>query len=273
MKSIKNYFYIRLVILKASIVYSFQQETAYWLNNWGNLVSTSIFIITQVLFINIIFYNVTEIAGYNKNEILFFTLVGQFWFYIFVGILLKNLDRFNRNVNTGYLDLILIKPVPSLFYVNFNTMPLLGLLRDALPPTLILASVINWSGLTISLGSLLAGLFIVVLGIICTNCIELIATLPAFWIGESSSLGAVALDFEYSAGHQFPLEGWEEPLKTIFITILPVGLSSGLGSSVMLAKTSPFPAVFIAIFATGLFLFLRSFLWHKALNHYSSASS
>src|SRR3990167_9318864 len=105
----------RAAILKVGIVYTFQQETAYWTNNWANLLSPFFYTLSMVLFIDVIYANVDLVAGYTRNQMLLFLFNGQIAFY--TGWLFhKNLQELIVSVNKGSLDLLLVKPMPSLFY-------------------------------------------------------------------------------------------------------------------------------------------------------------
>ena len=62
----------RLLILKANTIFTLQKETAYWANNWASVFSTLFYTLTMLLFINVLYANVTLFVGYTKQEMLLF---------------------------------------------------------------------------------------------------------------------------------------------------------------------------------------------------------
>ncbi|MFA5291055.1 MAG: ABC-2 family transporter protein, partial [Candidatus Paceibacterota bacterium] len=107
-------------ILRANLINTFQTETAYFGNNWGNMISTIIYVTVQILFINVIYSRVNTFAGYDKNEMYFLLFIGQFGFYLLWGISEMNNQTLIKDINRGSLDFLLVLPVPSLWYVTFR---------------------------------------------------------------------------------------------------------------------------------------------------------
>lgn len=267
------YFRDRIFILKASIVYTFQIETAYFFNNWGNIISTTLFTVTYVIFADAIFSNAKTIAGYSRDEMMFFILISQLWFYIFYSLFQRNVDSLIENVNSGNLDLILTKPMPTSFYINFNEFNILSVVRDGLIPFGFVVSTINWVNITIHPINLILGFMILMIGTFITNAILFSFALIVFWVGESSSVIGTVLELEDNSGHRFPLEGYGDKVKTIMITAIPFGISAGLSTSVILGRSEPGTSLLISLFVLLLFSVSKEIFWRIALRNYTSASS
>jgi len=272
MESLKQSIVDRLVILRASIVYTFQQETAYWSNNWANILSTTFYTISMILFVEVIYSNVNVVAGYDRNQMLLFLFVGQVSYYS-SWMVYSNLKELIVDVNKGNLDLLLVKPTPSLFYVTFKHIKVFSILRDSIPPMAAIALITDWGALNLGLVNVLTGTLIAFLGIITAHVIHFIATIPVFWLGESRAIQELSEHIEYNVGKIIPLEGYGQNFQIFFSTLLPVLISTGFATSVMLEKSNPGLllawSLVVAIFA----LFVRNILWKKALKAYTSASS
>ncbi len=104
---------LRFTLFWASVVFTFQKETVYFINNWASLLSTTFYTLSMLLFIHILYGNVKMIAGYTKNDMLLFFLIGQIAYYITANISFEVMDDLIISVNRGDLDLILTKPIPS----------------------------------------------------------------------------------------------------------------------------------------------------------------
>ena len=262
----------RLNILLANIQYTFRQETAHWANNWGNIFSTIFYTVSQILFIEVLFSNVKDIAGYSRDQLLLFMFIGQVGFYV-SWVIHGNLDELIVAVNKGSLDALLIRPVPALFYITFKKVKIFSMLRDCIPSMVILGLVINWSSLNLNLANFAAGLAIALMGIVCTHVMHLLATLPVFWLGESSSILELSENIEYNIGKVIPLEGFGKNFKIIFSTIIPVLISAGISTSVALGKSNALTFLGAVFLVTVLALFVRQYAWNKAIMVYTSASS
>jgi ABC-2 type transport system permease protein len=263
---------IRLALIRANTVFTFQQETAYWGNNWTSILSTTFYMISTIIAIDVVYNNVKLVAGYSRDEMLLFLLIGQSVYYI-GWIVQSNLDELISSVNRGNLDLILVKPVPSLFYVQFRRIKIFSCIRDALVPTIAVIWAINWSMLDITVQHALWGVAIAGMGLIISNIIFYLSTLPVFTLGESSGLLDAAKSFEYTSGHMVPYEGFTSNMRFMFTYLFPSIISAGVAVSIMLGKTDVTPLIYGIITVTVVFLIIRLVMWKKALKAYTSASS
>lgn len=261
-----------LRILAANMVYTFQQDTAYWANNWGNIVSAGFFMLSAVLFVDIIYANVDTLATYTKDQMLFFTFVGEVSFF-FSWILVNNLMDLVRLVNKGDLDLILTKPVSSLFYITFRKVSLFSMIRDSIPSFSVIIFVINWQNLSFQTANIIIGAIILFLGIWASHCLHFLSALPVFWLGESDNILNFMTHLDYQIGRNVPYEGYPPSLRLIFITFLPFLLAAAYSTSVMLGKTNLWYALLLSLIVAITLSFIRQKLWKLALLNYTSASS
>ena len=122
----------RLIILKFNLIYTFKNETAYWADNIGSLFSTTFYNIAYVSFIGVLFSNTKNIAGYDYNQMLFFYLIAELCAYLNGSLNLWNMQALIESVNKGELDLLLTKPISSLFYVSFRNIKIFSFVRDGI---------------------------------------------------------------------------------------------------------------------------------------------
>jgi ABC-2 type transport system permease protein len=261
----------RLQIVKTNIINTFQHETAYFAENWSNLLSTMFYTLALLLFVNVLYANIKTFAGYTRNEMLFLVFIGQLGFYTGWGIFAESIEMLNDDIQKGTLDLVLIKPVPSLFFITFRWFPIVSMVRDSVPTLIIVFSTINWSALTFTVNNILWGIFIFICGQILWHCIRFLLILPAFWFGNARAV--YSLSYTLAETHDLPLEGYSKNLRILFTTVLPIITLAAVSGSVMLGKSNgPFMAL-QAFFVTIIFIFIINVLWKLALRNYTSASS
>lgn len=260
----------RLRILWINTVNSYQIETAYFINNWGNIISTTSFTLTTIFFVNAIYGNVHSIAGYSKDEVLLLTLMGSLNFYIISTFSMTNAETMITDVNRGNLDLTLSKPLPALFYVTFKNINVLSMFRDAAVPVLCTCSVITWSTLNITSISLLSGAVTFFFGLLAADAVMFLLAMLVFWKGEAGEMTTL---FYTLIDERFPWEGLPQPIKILFSVIIPVFLTIPVTTSIILSKSSPLPLMLLSIAVSILFQYLKRYGWQRALRAYTSASS
>lgn len=260
--------YIR--ILRANLVNTFQTETAYFGNNWGNLVSTIFYTVVQILFINVLYSRVTYFAGYDKNQMFFLIFVSQIGFYVHWTMGHINHKFLIEDVRRGALDFILILPVPSLLYVTLRKIPLLTLIRDGLPNLIILGLLINWSVLPLSFYNVIFASFIFILGQIAWESFAFLLLLPVFWYGESKQI--YALNFTLRDSENVPWEGYRPVFQFGLSVLIPTLLLAMIPVSVALGKTDGLIMFIYALAIALIFATLKKKFWDSALRNYTSAS-
>jgi ABC-2 type transport system permease protein len=264
---------LRLRLLRACTYFSFKEATAYAGNNYGNMLSTFLYMATYLIFIGALFNKVTIVAGYSYGEILLLTLIHQINFYLISSVSLSNTDLLAKNVKSGDLDLWISRPVPLLWFVTFQKININGLVMDAIPATIPLIYLVikNFNSVVLPI-NLLSGLAIIIMGAVIAHCFQFILNLSCFWTGENQNMRILAFELGFF-GDSIPFEGYSTNFRRIGIFFIPSIISSALATSVMLGKnTNPFvlPVVFGIML---LFLWLNIKIWRLALRHYSSASS
>ena len=261
----------RIIILWTNIVNTFRRETAYFSQNWSNLFSTVFYTLALIVFIDVLFSNITTLAGYNREEMLFMVFIGQAAYYFGWGIFGINGERLNEDINNGSFDFVLVRPAPPLFFILFRNISIIGTLRDSSANILVILFLINWATLHITLASIILGLITFIAGQIIWQYIRVGLVFPAFWFGNAKSI--MSISYELTETHELPLEGYSTSLRILFTTLIPTIIVSAMAGSVVLNKSNGLLmagwAVAVAIAAS--FIFVKA--WEFSLKHYSSASS
>lgn len=270
----KNFFKERGDLLMANTVFTFQKETAYWADNWGSVLSTTLYTLSMLVFITVLYSNVQTIAGYTKNDMLLFFLIGQIAFYTTWAISAQNMQEFVQDVNRGDLDLILTKPFPALFYITFKRVRLFSnLFRDGIPPSLAIIIAIDWSQFHFGLLNIVVAGLLIIFGQICMHVLQFISVIPVIWLGESRSIFKLFFDIDTYAGKLIPLEGFGGYFRIVFGVLIPVMISASFPTSILLNKSDPVFLLVWAIIVTGAALYIRNWVWQIAIGNYTSASS
>jgi ABC-2 type transport system permease protein len=261
----------KIEVLKANIGNSYRIQTAYFFENWASIASTTFYTLSMLLFIKIVYANVDLFAGYTESEMLLLALFGQLNFYTEWLWSVNGTRALISDVNTGDLDMILIKPVPLLFFVTFRDISLINRLKDSVPNLLLLAMLINWSQINLTPGSIFAGVLIFVCGQAAWHGFRFLFALPGFFIGQSNHI--FQLSGTLGDTNNIPLEGFTGALRNIFVSAIPSLIAAQMSVSVILGKSNPVIMSMIALGVASVFMLLKKVGWEVALKNYTSASS
>lgn len=269
----KNAILFRLKLLRATTIFSTKEGMAFVANNYSSIASTVVYVITYLVFLSAMFGRIDTIAGYSYAEVLFFTLVVQLGFFLSYTISVKNLDEMARMIRSGNLDLVLVKPVPLVWYLGFQKVDLRELIVQAttsvLPVTLLLTK--NWN-ISLNVPNIILGLVIVLAGLVSVHCFQFILYMSVIFTGQWKGVSRLSYELAYF-GDTIPFEGYPFWLKVVGMTIVPTLFHSALATAVMLGKIPAWPIVGYTCLVAMVFLWTKMGAWHKALSRYSSASS
>lgn len=260
----------RLFLLRSSLRYSIRLETAYFFNNWASVFSSVAFTIAYILFIDVLFRNVPTFAGYARAEMLFFMLVSQMTFYAMWIWSINNVQIIEQDIRSGAFDLLLLKPLPLLFYAHTRIIRIVRFLRDSPPALVVIGFAVPWSALTFRMENVLAAATLFLIGQLALNAVQSILILPAFWVPGARVLSNIPDDV---FDKQIPAEALPRWFALLFVVLVPVLIASAFTAQVALGRFDPLLALAVGAGSTALILWIRSRLWAWALRSYTSASS
>lgn len=262
-----------LSLLKANIKFSLQKDLAFAANNWASVFSSIFYTISILVFIDVLYSNINTLAGYSRNDMLFYFLIGQITYYLNRLTSLASLEELIPDINKGNLDMILIKPVPSYFYIMTRKINIIPFITTYFPPTLAIVLSIKWEQITFTPFVLLIGSIIFFSGLVVLHIFQLLAALPAFWLGESESIVDLAGYISGGASSMIPLEGYGPKLQFLFSTFIPILITTGFTTSVLLHKSNYLPLLLVSLTTMLAFIFIGKIFWRMAIRNYTSASS
>ncbi len=231
---------------------------------------TTLTLLVNVLVVNFVFTQVKEIAGWNRNELLFLTGTYYIVWGLFFGPFIQNLSKINTYINRGDLDLFLTKPVDSQFYSSVRLNVDFGEAATILTGAYLVIQSAIALNLSIDVLGLIMYCFLIINGAIVAYAVWFISMTTSFWLGRIPDLHEAFLSV--ASFGRFPVDIFQGSLKNILIFILPVGVMFTFPAQFLL-KTLSAPFIVWSFGASIGFLCLSHWFWNFALKHYSSASS
>ncbi len=265
-KKIKKYIKIYLLLVKYSLIeittyrVSFLVELAVELGYQG----------VSILFLNIVYSNVQEIAGWNFYDIIFLAGIDIITGEILLGALsIFNLRTLPEKISSGSFDNILLKPLNCLFQASLGHPYVMSFISTISGVYLIYYALAN-STLTLNISNLSIILFLLICGFMIGYAILVITASLSFRFINTSTFPTIGerILFYKSNPHNI----YHGTLKLIFFYIFPVVFISSIPASAVIDGINI--KYILSSFCTAvIFLFLAIKFWNKMTKYYSSASS
>ncbi len=259
----KKYFNVWLKLTGASFQNFFVSRIGAILFLFGKVLRFVFFFLFLVLLVS----RTKIFAGYNLWQVILFYLTFNF-IDSATQMVFREVYRFRQQVVSGNFDLILVKPVNSLFRALFGGADLLDMIT--LLPFMIFVGIAAYHipGLTF-------------MGII--TYILLVAN--ALWIAMSFHIMVLALAIltteidhaimiyrDFTSMGKLPVDIYGEPLRSFVTFIIPVGVMMTYPAKALMGLLSIGGIILAIVLSLVLFSF-SIFLWQYALRRYTSASS
>jgi ABC-2 type transport system permease protein len=224
-----------------------------------------------ILFFDIIYLHVDQIAGWTLYEVLFLIATNFLIDGLYQTFFSSSVGRISELINTGNLDFILLKPMDSQFVVSTQKVNPTGLSGILLALPVFFYSL---SQLPVSLLSepfrLLLYTALVFNSLLIKYSLALIFMTLSFWITRAEAIRALLMDFfRFSS---YPAEIFNKETRFVLLFVIPVIVIANFPARIMIRTLTPWFIIY-AFFAAGFLLFISRFFWKLALRYYSSASS
>lgn len=261
-KNLFRYLKIWWILSRNSFLTVFYAKLSLIIFLTGKILRFSFF----VFFIYFLLKGTKTLAGYNFEQTIFFFLTFNL-IDIFAQFLYREVYRFRELIVSGDFDLVLVKPLSSLFRSLMGGADIIDLIT--LPP-LIFAIFYVGKSLNPSLLNIFLYVLLLVNGFI-------IAT--AFYISVLA-LGIITFEVDHtimiyrdiSALGKFPIDIYKEPLRSILTYLLPVGIMISFPVKALINLFS-FSGVLVSLAIGAISFVLALRFWQAALKNYTSASS
>lgn len=258
-----------LKIYKSFIKNTLVREMDYRGNLIAEIMDSILNFGVNITFFEVLYLNVTDIAGWSKIEILILVGVTQLITSLLYILFMNNLPRIQRYIFNGELDYIVLKPCDEQFYVSCRYFYFGGI------PNLIFSVLLIYYGMSnldleVPVISCIVFMLYIISGIIiCYSMWLIIMTFSIFFlkIGQLHELFLSILKFmEYPKGIYSGL------VSVILLYVIPLVTVTNVPVEILLGKIDYIHSTYILGLAI-LFILLSRFLWKVSLKWYSSASS
>lgn len=219
--------------------------------------------------VNLIFGQVSSIAGWTKNEVLILSITGSMFNSFLWMFVLPSLLYIGETIRKGDFDFYLLRPINSQFLSAISRFEFNDYLRIVAMIVLLFRFVPQAVGHVAPL-QIIGFTLLFLLGLVIYYSLFSIITTLCFWFIGLQALEDL-FDTMVTMG-RYPTDIFNGALRIVFFYLIPMAFVATFPVSVLLGK-SGLGLIIIGFFVAAIFLFFSSKFWNFALRHYSSASS
>jgi ABC-2 type transport system permease protein len=181
--------------------------------------------------------------------------------------LASNLNRIVRHVQEGTLDFILLKPIPSQFWLSTHTLSPWGL-----PDLIFGCIIIGYAGkrLGVGINGYLLGVLPLLFSFVILYSLWFMLGSMSIWFVKIYNVTDVLRGL-LEAG-RYPIAAYPTAYRFFFTFVMPVAFLTTVPAQVLLGRSEISWLIGAAILAVLLF-FVSTWFWRFALRFYTSASS
>jgi ABC-2 type transport system permease protein len=262
---VKKYFTLALLFIKTQLM----ADLEYRINFVSGVLVECGYFLAKLAYVFVVLKTNLTLGEFGPYHII--TCIGVY--VVMTGIYMSfypALINFPSLVQSGMLDLLIVKPAPTLFLVSFSRTSLAMFLPDFVLGWVLV--IYGWagSGEPVLITNLLLGLLFILLGTALTFCFFTLPIIFSFWVIRVEKLHAMLgslWDFNNMPMNNYPL--W---LQRVGLFVFPIFAISNPAAFVFLNKGR----LSLALTAVAAPLVLGAVLhivWKKGLKQYHSASS
>jgi ABC-2 type transport system permease protein len=263
-QTLKKYLGFYGAFFKASLV----ADLEYRLNFVFLVLAEFVWYSTQLILFEVLYRHTNVIGNWNIDQMRVFVFLVLFVDSIYMILWDPNFSAFTDNVRKGSLDLLLMKPINSMFMlssqkISVSHLPCFFITGAGFIWALAQIPDFNWVKLLWLIILIPSGLSVIFCGRFALNSTSIIFTRADFlqYIWYSAFRLGLRPDAIYSGF-----------LRIILIFIIPFAMVASIPARVLLEPAAPWMLLWGLVLPFILFFLLKRY-WVFCLKHYSSASS
>lgn len=218
----------------------------------------------------LLLYSFTDMVnGWSQGEVIALSGMYQASFAVLAMLVQPNMNRMSDYVRQGELDLILVRPIASQFYVTLRWVDPAEVFNVAIGIAVVVIG-LQRASVTTSFGNVVLAMLLTICGMVLLTCMWSALIYLAFWFTSVGPIPMVARDV-MEVG-RYPLGFYPTAVRLVFGFVVPVGFATTFPVEALVGRSGwEFGLAGIALSAVALLL-LRAY-WRFAVRFYSSASS
>lgn len=229
----------------------------------GKILRIALFLV----FLNFLFSGAKDLAGYSKEQIIFFYLSFNLVDTL-SQMLFREVYRFRPLVVSGSLDFVLLKPLNPLVRVLLGGGDVMDLMM-----LILLLVVTVWFGISyITLEPLhwFFYVFMVLTGLVIASALHIFVL--GIGVVTTAVDHLIMIYRDFTSMLRIPVDLYIEPIRSLLTFIIPLGIMITFPAKALMGLLRP-EFLLVSVFLAVVLLYLSIIFWNWSLKRYQSASS
>lgn len=233
------------------------------------LVRQSLWLGTFIILVEIIFYNTSSLAGWNRSEVFIILALSRLIEGVMNVLFVDNIIHISEHVQKGTFDFILVRPLPKQFAAFFGRVNL-GNIGNIVAGLFLLIYAIIQTPSGITTPNIMLALFLATIGIVIYYSLLVIVASIVFYIERLESLWSFSMLF--SEPLTMPFDVFPRGPRLLLTYLLPLAFVVFVPAQALTGRLQWWQ-VPVAVGIAAVSLLLANLAWRAGLKRYSSASS
>ncbi|MBD3280928.1 hypothetical protein GF389_05410 [Candidatus Dojkabacteria bacterium] len=243
-----------------------EKDLIYSLNTWFLLFTTLAYSLAYILSYKFVFDETGTVLGVTFEEMFMLLLGGQLFWYMQQVLFRKSMQYLADLINTGGLDMFLLKPINLkgiLTFLDFDQRHLI--------PSIVTIGVIGYKLADYNLGLVDVALivFFFVNGLLISFFLSFLAASMTFWVGKNDPIFHIFLALVDLV--RLPVGFFPPILNTFFLFVIPVIPVLNPSYGILYSKEST-ELLLISVGMTVVMFLIAEIVWRQGLKNYTSAN-
>lgn len=262
----KRYLHLYLAILKVSFHSFFAYRFDAFMNTF---FSSGIWTLFNVFSMYLVTLRSESVFGWRRGELILISCIYNIVIGVFSFIFARSISQFAELVDKGRLDLFLLRPIDSQFYVSTHTANANSLFRTLLGIVMAIVVIVIYH-IPITLLNVLYFIVGSTVAIVLLYSLLFILNTIVIWSPRLDNIND--LFYTLRSLGRYPRESFRQLSEVAFVFVSPFVMVMATPARLLLGKASLYSFGELVVYAIFFFIISRLF-WKFALRFYTSASS
>jgi ABC-2 type transport system permease protein len=252
------------------IVMNLMSHLEYRANFFTGLAVEAGYLVVKLLYIVVAYQAGRSIGGFSPDEILIF--VGTFVLCtgFYAGLYMMNLFQLSWLIRDGSFDLLLTKPVPSMFLATFRRSDAALFALDVVAGLVLIAIGVVRAGVEVDLLKVLGFAWFTASGAVVGYALWLLPMTLVFRLVNADAIAGVADSFwDFN---NVPMVVYDQVGRFVGVFLIPIFAITNFPTLFVLGRL-PWEYAVWSVAAPAVFLGLAVWAWNRGLRHYSSTGN
>lgn len=244
-------------------------ELQYRVNFFIQLLQSAVAVTTGLVGLGLVYSHTTDLAGWTRPELLAVMGVHILMGGLITAVIQPNMERLMGDIQEGWLDYAIIKPVDTQILVSVRDIRVWQLV-DVVVGSAVAGVAVSQLGSAVGPWQALGFVAALVLGALTLYSFWLILTSVAFWVVRVDQMVNL-FQGVYAAG-RWPVGIYPRWLRAGLTFLVPVAFAVTVPAEALTQRLTPATLAGAALLAAAL-LALARLVWRRGLRAYSGASA